>query len=157
MEMAEYQTAFKNEVSKLVRKEIKKPLAQLKADNVKLKKNLAELRKEVAELKRASRSIAKETKFVAQLREEKEASQESPVVDKMRIKGSMIRRLREKLSISQAELAALLGVTGQSIYQWERKQNEMLRRLRSDSKAALLEVRKMGKKQVRAMLDALSK
>ena len=155
--MAEYMTAFKSEVSKLVRKEIKKPLAQLKADTVKMKKNIAELRKEVAELKKASRSIAKETKFVEQLRQEKEAAQENPTTDKMRIKGSMIRRLREKLDISQAELATLLGVTGQCIYQWERKQNEMLRRLRNDSKAALLEVRKMGKKQVRAVLESMTK
>lgn len=155
--MAEYQTAFKNEVSKLVRKEIKGPFNQLKADNVKLKKAVAELRKEVAELKKTSRSISKETKYVAQLRQEKEAASSNPVADKMRIKGSMIRRLREKLKISQAELASLMGVTSQSIYQWERRQNEMLRRLRGDSKAALLKIRQMGKKEVRAALDALLK
>ena len=39
--MAEYLTAFKGEVSKLVRKELKGPFSQLKKDNVKLKKTVA--------------------------------------------------------------------------------------------------------------------
>ncbi|HNX25884.1 MAG TPA: helix-turn-helix domain-containing protein [Phycisphaerae bacterium] len=153
--MAEYLTSFRGEVSRLVRRELKKTFAQLKAENVKLKKHVADLRKKMAGLQKANRYIEKETKYVARLREEKEAASENPQIDRMRIKGSAIRKLREKLGISQAELAALLGVTGQTIYQWERRQNESLRRLRNDSKIALLEIRKMGKKQVLAKLEAM--
>lgn len=155
--MAEYLASFRGEVSRLVRKELKGPLAQLKADNVKLKKHVAELRKKLADLEKANRSITKETKYVAKLREEKEAAAENPELERMRIKGSLIRRLREKLGISQAELALLLNVTSQCVYQWERKKDEMLRRLRGDSKAALLEIRKLGKKEVRQKLEQMAK
>jgi DNA-binding XRE family transcriptional regulator len=66
----------------------------------------------------------------------------------------MVRSLRGRLGLSQSDLAVLLGVTGQSVYQWERKGGSL--KLREKTKTALQRARQMGKREARAELKKLS-
>ncbi|NCV62600.1 MAG: XRE family transcriptional regulator, partial [Betaproteobacteria bacterium] len=54
----------------------------------------------------------------------------------------------QKLDLSANEMGALLGVTGQSVYKWEKG----TARPRASQLKAIAAVRKMGKKQVLELL-----
>ena len=72
-------------------------------------------------------------------------------LDKARITGGMIKRIRKRLGISQADLAKLLGVSGQSVYQWEKKTGRLT--LRGNTKSAIVDVRKLGKRDAKRRLE----
>jgi len=72
-------------------------------------------------------------------------------VDKARITAKMIRSIRAKLNLSQAELAALLGVSGQSVYQWEHKEGRL--RFHGSTRVAIETLRKMNWKEAQKQLE----
>jgi DNA-binding transcriptional regulator YiaG len=67
-----------------------------------------------------------------------------------RLTPEAIRRLRTRLGVTQAQLAALLGVTGPAIAQWESGSSKP----RGRNQAALVALRKLGRRQVSRMLAA---
>jgi DNA-binding transcriptional regulator YiaG len=67
----------------------------------------------------------------------------------------MIRSIRAKLNLSQAEFAALIGVNGQSVYQWEHKEGRLT--FRGNTKAAIVALRKLNRKEAQQRLEALRK
>lgn len=140
--------ALKEEIARVARRELKKDFASLKQDTVWLKKNLAELKRRTTALERENRLLKTKSS-----RLEKETTPEPDELQKMRVTGKMIRSLRKRLGITQADFAKLLGVSGQSVYQWERKDDKL--RLRENTKVALQRVRQMGKREVLAELEKL--
>ena len=74
-------------------------------------------------------------------------------VGKARIKAKMIRATRAKLGLSQADLAALLGVNGQTVYQWEHKEGRL--NFRGNAKTAIVAVRKLERQEAQEKLAAL--
>ncbi|HPS53404.1 MAG TPA: helix-turn-helix domain-containing protein [Phycisphaerae bacterium] len=151
--MAEFLKAFKAEITKVARKELKNLTGDMKKDIVKLKKTVATLRKEVNDLSRQKRQIEREVVRNSELRQQEEEKQLKVNVDKIRVTGTMIRKLRTKLKLSQADMGVLLGVTGQSIYQWERRENESLKRIRNAAKIELAKLRKMTRGEVKTLLE----
>jgi DNA-binding XRE family transcriptional regulator len=135
-------------------------LAEKEAKNA-----VRKLRKEVMELRRA---VSQQEKRIHALEAGKgRAAKEKPVkaaqsapayppaaseTDRIRPSGRMVRNLRAKLGLTQAELAQLLGVSGQSVYQWERKDGPLT--LRAKTRRALIEVRGMGVREARRRLEA---
>jgi DNA-binding transcriptional regulator YiaG len=65
-----------------------------------------------------------------------------------RLTPGRVRRLREKLGISQRELGALVGATLGAVASWEKGKF----RPRGEKKAALVGLRKVGKGDVKKML-----
>jgi DNA-binding transcriptional regulator YiaG len=143
--MANIAQVLKEEIARVSRKEAKKLLEKLQKDNARLKHDVAELKRRVANLEQTNKKLVKVTEVV-----KKTASPSEDEIQKLRPTGAMIRRLRDKLNITQGDLGILLGVTGQSIYQWERKGGKL--RLRKATLAALANVRKMGRREVVAIL-----
>lgn len=139
---------LKEEIARVSRKELKQDLLRLKQDTVWLKKSLADFKRRIVALERQNRLLkAKSSRL------EKVSTPEPKKLRKMRATGKMIRSLRDKLGLTQAELAKMLEVSGQSVYQWERKEGRL--RLRENAKSALQRVRQMGKREVRAELEKL--
>lgn len=139
---------LKEEIARVSRKELKQDLLRLKQDTVWLKKSLADFKRRIVALERQNRLLkAKSSRL------EKVSTPEPKKLQKMRATGKMIRSLRDKLGLTQAELAKMLEVSGQSVYQWERKEGRL--RLRENAKSALQRVRQMGKREVRAELEKL--
>jgi len=138
---------LKEEIRRLARKEIKAAMAGLRRDNVRLKRTAAEHKRRLAELeKERGRLRAGAAPLGAQA-----ATVAPDELDKARVTGGMIRRLRERLAISQADLAKLLGVSAQSVYQWEKKAGRLT--LRGNTKAAIVQVRNLGKREVKRKLE----
>jgi DNA-binding transcriptional regulator YiaG len=147
--MANVLQALKEEIGRVAKRELKKDVVRLRQDSIWLKKNVADLKRRVVVLERENRLLrAKSTRL------EKETTPAAEDLQKMRVTGKMIRSLRSRLGISQVELGQLLGVSGQSVYQWERKDGRL--RLRETTKTALQRIRQMGKREVQAEVEKLA-
>lgn len=143
--------ALKEEIQRLARKEIKAVTASLHKDNVALKRAAADLKRRIAALERDHRQLLKQ---VGKRQEEAAQSQDSEV-DKARITAKMIRSIRAKLNLSQAELGVLLGVNAQSVYQWEHKEGRLT--FRGNTRAAIVALRKMKRKEAHTLLEQMAK
>lgn len=147
--MPDIARVLKEEIQRLARKESKAAVASLRKDNAMLKRAVADHNRRLAKLERENRLLLAE----AQKRRKQSMQVTGDEVDKARITAKMIRAIRAKLHLSQAELAALLGVNAQTVYQWEHKEGRL--NFRGDAKAAIVDVRKLDKKEAQQRLDAL--
>jgi DNA-binding transcriptional regulator YiaG len=76
-------------------------------------------------------------------------------VAKASFTAKIIKALRRKLGVSQGDLGKLAGVSTNSVYKWE--QNRWRLKIRQGTAAALLALRGMGKREVRARLGKTRK
>jgi len=70
-------------------------------------------------------------------------------LEKARFSPRLILALRKRLGITQKELATLAGVTVGAIFQWEKGIFDP----REDKKAVLVALRKLGRRQVKTLLE----
>jgi len=118
-----------------------------------LRKKVRELEQEVARLRAAVRSLQQRRGQPSPAPVEappwlgKVAEDE---VRRARLSPEAIKRLRAGLGVTQAQLAALIGVTGPAIAQWEGGTSEP----RERNRAALVALRKLGRREVKRMLAA---
>ena len=73
---------------------------------------------------------------------------------KARITAKMIQSIRSRLGLSQDAFARLVGVSQQSVYQWERAKGRL--KFRGDTKQRIVAVRMMGKREARAELELVA-
>lgn len=144
--MANIATLLKAEITRLARKEMRGLAAsfkssggQARAEVARLRQRIALLEREVARLKkqpgRSSRAAAPEAEETAGPR--------------LRFTAKGFKSLRERLELSGADVAKLLGVSLQSVYKWESGGT----RPRASQLQAIAGLRRLGKKAVRARLD----
>ena len=123
---------LKEEISRLSRKEVRNVTTSLAKRNATLRSTVAALRKEVlglkAEQKRLTAALSKLTR---------NTGVELPK-DELRTTSRGVRTLRRKLRLTQAQFAALLGVSAYSVFLWESKGGQLA--LRDESEAALRNV-----------------
>ena len=142
--MANIAKVLREEISRLARKELRVSVARLAKDNARLKRDAADLKRRVAELERDSRILKKRAADI-------KVAVPDDELGRMRVTGSLVAKLRERLGLTQDELGSLLGVSGQMVYQYERREGKL--RLRNETKLALVRVRRMGKREARRELD----
>lgn len=135
-------SVFKEEITRLIRR-------QLRGETESLKKASGRYRSEIAALKRRIDALEKQ---VARL-EKRDAKQPAPTAGeesgtKFRFKPQGVRAQRTRLGLSAADMGTLLGVSAQTIYNWETGAS----RPRAGQLAAIATVRKMGKREVKARL-----
>jgi DNA-binding transcriptional regulator YiaG len=136
---------LKEEIARLVRR-------QLRGETESLKKASSRYRSEIATLKRRIEALEKQI-FRLERMVPKEAA---PAVDeefetKLRFKPQGVRAQRTRLGLSAAAMGALVGVSAQTIYNWETGTS----RPRAGQLAVLAAVRKMGKREVKTRLDQI--
>jgi transcriptional regulator with XRE-family HTH domain len=71
-------------------------------------------------------------------------------VARARITSGLVRKLRARLALTQAQLASLLGVSAAAVQSWEQN----IARPAGANKASLIALRKMGKREVARLLAA---
>ena len=133
---------LKDEIRRLARKEAREATAALKSSNTTLKRTVASLERDVRLLKAAEKRLREGTT------KSKTASDET---DQIRFTAKGIRSLRNRLGISQSELAQLVVVSSQAVYVWENKEGRL--KLRAESAAALAELRTIGVREARRRLE----
>ena len=167
--MANLASALKEEIGRLARKEIRqqtagtaKSAAQCERDIAKLKQQMKDLQSKLSSLGRpdtpkrtaggkgASRktSVKKQGKKLA-------SAATKPVKQSVRSRFSAksLKGDRERLGLSAENYGKLIGVSGLSIYNWEKGQA----RPRESSIAALMTIRGIGKREAAKRLEALAK
>lgn len=133
-------TVLRDAITKGALSVTRKPIASLRRD-------VADLKRQVAELKRLLRDVQKNDKPV------EKAPAPAPEADKpLRIRptGSMVRKLRIKLAVTQVELANLIGVTSLTVSKWESTEGRIM--MRNRTLVAFAAVRGLGRREVMKML-----
>jgi DNA-binding transcriptional regulator YiaG len=142
--MGKLEGIIKSEIVRLAKREIRKISVPLVKDVRLLKNTVSQLRKTVLALERfAARQeskLKKEEILLEATSEEVKGSRFSP---------RLIRSLRKHLGITQKELAILAGVTIGAIHQWE----SGIFVPRAQKKSVLVALRKLGRREVRELLE----
>lgn len=143
---------LKAEIGRISRKEVRASVNPLRSTNYILKRTVASLKKRVAFLEVENKRV------IAALNAIQEKTNESAIAQgadaKVRVTSRTIRALRKKLGLSQDSFAALLGVSGQSVYIMERKSGRL--RLRGSTLIKLLALRGIGKREAARRVEEIT-
>ena len=137
---------LKEEIQRLAKKEIK-------AQTGSTKQAVAKYRREIASLKR---QLRQQEKKIAFLEDQERKRLEEPQADEEAVGGARfsarsVKAQRERLGLSAAHYAKLVGVSPLTIYNWEKERS----RPRKEQLAALVAVRGIGKKEAFRRLELL--
>jgi len=159
-------SALKEEISRLARKEIrketsaaKKQQAQHRRDIAALKRDIAELQRQVAYLEKQEARRLKEGPKIEQVKAEVQQalaatkggdgggdSRSGP-----RFQARGLRSHREKLGISAEDYGKLVGVSGLTIYNWEKEKSKP----RQSQLPKIAAIRGIGRREALKRLELL--
>lgn len=141
--MSNLAATLKGEITRLARKEVRSAVDPLRKQIAAQRKDIAALKRERDELKRNVVRLRKATPAV-QAEPEAEANGRP-----RRFSADGLKSLRAKLGLSMVEMAKLVGVASQSIYNWEHERA----RPRQVQLERIAELRSIGKREARKRLD----
>ena len=145
--MPNFAAALREEVIRLARKE-------LRTETAGLKKAVGRYRSEIASLKK--RLSAVEQQLSRRRRENSQAAvahDADKPASRIRFSAKGFRSMRERLALSAPEIAGLLQVSVQTVYNWEAGTS----RPREPQLSAIGVLRKTGKREMAARLSATAK
>ena len=143
--MSNIATLLKAEISRISRREIRSQVQPLRKASSAYRREIAALKREVQNLQRQTKLLAKRTAKPA------EAAAAKTSTPPLRFVAKGLRSLRSRLRLSAPDLARLLGVSDQSIYNWELKKTVP----RREQLVAIAAVRALGRREVLARLEAI--
>ena len=140
--MADFKQVFAVEIRRLARKEIKVAMETMQ-------KTLANQRQQIVELRRQLRVLEKSKTAVGTAAKVEKVEADDKKVSR-RITGRRIVAMRNKMGLSQAQFAELLGVSLSSIVNWEKDK----RTPRASQKEQIAGLRLLGKREIAKRLEA---
>jgi DNA-binding transcriptional regulator YiaG len=144
--MANVASVLKEEIIRLARKE-------LRSETEKLKKASAQYRSEIAALKRRSVELEKQVSRLEKgATKNVEVKANPEVATKARFTAKGFKTLRQRLGLTAEVIARLLGVSAQTIYNWEAGNSSP----RAQQMVRIVMLRGMGKREVDAILEKLA-
>jgi DNA-binding transcriptional regulator YiaG len=152
--MSTFAKSFRDEVSRLARKEAKAAVAPVRKPAGATRSALADLKRRVAALEKESRRLSTLVADLSTLRLSASA-REDQSASKARITGKGMRSLRRRLNLSAADLGRLLNISGPAVYAWEKRNGPL--RVRQTTRAAILSIRTLGARQAKARLQTQGK
>jgi len=144
--MPNFASVLKDEISRLARKEAKRTEKSLRDSVAFLRQTILSQKKKIASLDKEVALLLRESGLSHSIEIAKPEE-----VEKSRFSPKLIARLRAKLDLSRSEMAALVGVNPNSIFLWEKGQTSP----RFAAKAKLLELRSLGKRELKKRLGGL--
>lgn len=142
--MGKIESVVKAEVARLARREVRAVLAPLKGETRRLKTRVSELAGTVGELRRQVRESVRLTRIHPRTTEAG-----APAPGTSRLSAGLIKKLRKRLGISQAQLATLVGVSAVAIQFWESGRT----RPNEENRTAVVALRKLGRRDVKLLLE----
>ena len=136
---------LKEEIARLARKELRRSTVTLQKSSTQHRRDIAALKREVADLRKKVALLGRRTL------KQSPAPPAGESAGKVRFTAKGLRSQRERLGLAAAEYAKLVGVSTQSIYNWERQTASP----RKEQVAVLAALRGLGKKEARARLEQL--
>ena len=149
--MNTFSTAFRNEVVRMARKELKPELQAMR-------RTIAAHRSEIAALKRAANSLTSALKSVQKQVEASDApwsdvmhqTANLKTTRQIRFSAQALIDKRAALGLTQKQMAALLGVSSLSVYKWESGHVQP----RAAQLQRIAEVLKLGKRKALALINS---
>ncbi|NML43662.1 helix-turn-helix transcriptional regulator [Ramlibacter sp. G-1-2-2] len=138
---------LKEEIARLARKEVRAQTEEFKKASAQYRAHIAALRRRVDDLERQLKRVGK----AAGRAQPAAASEDDEGGTARRFSASRLAAQRQKLGLSAADFAALLGVSGQSVYKWEHGES----RPRAKQLEAIAALRGVGKREAAARLEKL--
>lgn len=137
---------FKEEISRLARKEVRRQMHVLRRASAQYRKDIAEMKRRVSDLQRKVAPLAK------QILKDVPSPAAKADVQRVRFTAKGLRSQRERLKLSAADYGRLVGVTDQTIYNWEHE----TARPRKHQLALIASLRHMGRRRAIARLEQLA-
>jgi len=134
---------LKAEIERVTKKQIKAATSPMMSKITALKTELVASKKLIIELQQSLKQLAKSKPNTTTTSPTKSVNS--------RITAQGIKSLRKRLGLTAAEVGLLCGCTGASVYKWEAAEAYP----RAAQVAAIASLRPMGKKAIRAQLNAL--
>ena len=144
--MSNIVVALKDEISRLARKEIKNQTKALRKITTQHRKAVAEMKRRISELERQVTFLKK------QLGREIPSQVSEADVEGIRFSARGLRSHRKRRGLSAAAYGKIIGVTGQTVYQWE---SETVRP-RKQQLTVLAALRRLGKREAQARVEELT-
>ena len=144
--MSNIATVLKDEIVRLARKEVRKEVEGLKNASTHYRSEIAGLKRRVAELEKKHVRLEKK----APKKVLPEAKSEGDT--RHRWSAQRFAAQRQKLGVSAGAMGILLGVSAQSVYNWEAEKS----RPRQQQLAGIAALRKLGKRKAQALLANLT-
>ncbi len=145
--MANIAVAFRQEITRLARREIR-------SQTQGLRKASSQFRRAIAELKRHASALKSEVARLERTLGRNGAKQTAEAIPaKVRFTAKSIVLQRRKLGIAAADFGKLIGVTGHTIYKWEHGTS----RPRRAQLAAFASIRHLSKTEAIARLEQIGK
>ena len=136
---------LKDEITRLARKEIRAAVEPMRKQLAAQRRDIAALKRERDHLKRNVSAIAKKAAKAPSVNPGDEGDDKRP-----RFSAPRLASLRQKLGLSAEGLAKLIGVSGQSVYNWEGgKSRPRLAQLQQ-----IARLRTIGKREAQRILEA---
>ncbi|NGY06694.1 helix-turn-helix domain-containing protein [Solimonas terrae] len=143
--MSDIASLLKSEISRLSKKTIRQHLGPVQAATSSHRHQLAALKKQIAQLEQEVKKLRRVAGSAT--------PQKLPAEGvKLRFVAKGLKSLRSRLGLSAEDLGALLGVSGQSVYNWESKKTVP----RASQVAAIAKLRGLGKRDAQAQLEILA-
>lgn len=133
---------LKEEITRLARKEVRAAQAKTTTATAQQRREIANLKSQVASLQGQVTTLKRELKKAGAVSEPEAATKQVRFVPKGLVS------TRKRLGLSAADLAKMMGVSAQTVYNWERGATKP----RADQQAKLASLRHVGKRQVQAHL-----
>lgn len=140
-------SVLKDAIVRLARKELRKEVEGLKKVSAQYRSSIAALKRQVAALEKQQSQIQKKSPNKAA----PEASDEGN--SRFRFSAKRFAAQRQKLGLSAGDMGTLIGVSAQTVYNWEAEKS----RPRQQQLAAIAVVRSMGKRQIKAQLETATR
>ena len=137
---------LKDEISRLARRELKGQVQGMKKASAQYRRNIAALKRQVSKLQ------SQVALLQGKVLNHSSAAQAEPA-KRVRFVPKAIRSQRQRLGLSAEDFGKLVGVSAQSVYNWEHQ----TARPRAGQLAALAALRAMGKREAQARLEQLAK
>ena len=138
-------TVLREEISRLSRKEIRSQLYATKKATTQHRRHIAALKRQIAQLGRQVASLARNVLHTPQ------AVSPASTATRPRFVAKGLRSQRKRLGLSATDYGKLVGVSAQSIYNWERE----LASPRTEQLSRLAALRGIGKRKAAERLKQL--
>jgi DNA-binding transcriptional regulator YiaG len=136
---------LKEEIIRLARKEIRRQTNVLRKASAQYRKDIAEMKRRVSDLQRKVAPLEK------QMLKNVPPQAAEPDGEHVRFTAKGLRSQRKRLGLSAADCAMLVGVTDQTVYNWEHETG----RPRKEQLPRIASLRRMGKREAHTRLEQL--
>jgi len=137
---------LRDEITRLSRRTVRSEVGATKKATAQHRRHIAALRRQVVQLERQVALLARRQPPLAP------ATSVEANAKRVRFVAKGLRSQRERLGLSAADFGKLVGVSAQSIYNWEHETT----RPKAEQAARLAALRGSGKREVQARLQQLA-